>query len=96
MSMFNLSAVFAYLFSGKMIAAFDYLTMLYIGAALTMISVVMLVFIDPDETDRVLEGKLEQEDNGDNGGDFGEGLWSTDGKSIDADILGGNDNVTIA
>ena len=96
MSMFNLSAVFAYLFSGKMIAAFDYLTMLYIGAALTMISVIMLVFIDPDETDRVLEGKLEQEDNGDNGGDFGEGLWPTDGESIDADILGGNDNVTIA
>jgi len=96
MSMFNLSAVFAYLFSGKMIAAFDYLTMLYIGAALTMISVIMLVFIDPDETDRVLEGKFEQEDNGDNGGDFGEGLWPTDEESIDADILGGNDNVTIA
>ena len=60
MSMFNLSAVFAYLFSGRMIATFDYLTMLYIGAALTLISVIFLLFIDPDETDRVLEGRFER------------------------------------
>ena len=91
MSMFNLSAVFAYLFSGKMIARFDYLTMLYIGAALTLISVIMLLFIDPDETDRVLESRFGDDDSG---GDLGENLWLEDGQSKDAILIGGTENVT--
>ena len=91
MSMFNLSAVFAYLFSGRMIATFDYLTMLYIGAALTLISVIMLLFIDPDETDRVLEGRFDDDDQG---GDLGENLWVENDDALDAVLIGGSDNVT--
>ena len=34
---------------------FDYTSAIYIGAALTLITVFMLVFIDEDETDRILE-----------------------------------------
>jgi predicted MFS family arabinose efflux permease len=71
MSMFNLSAVFAYLFAGEMIQRFDYTTSLYIGAALTLFTVILLWFIDPDEVDRVLEGRFgDGEDEFD--GDFGE------------------------
>ncbi|MGY8703645.1 MAG: hypothetical protein ACKVGY_04860, partial [Candidatus Poseidoniales archaeon] len=94
MSMFNLSAVSAYLFSGKMIAVFDYLTMLYIGAALTMISVIMLLFIDPDETDRILEGRFGNEEEGGEGGDLGENLAWNNEQSVDAVLIGGNENVT--
>ena len=90
MSMFNLSAVFAYLFSGRMIATFDYLTMLYIGAALTLISVIFLLFIDPDETDRVLEGRFEDDDSG---GDLGENLWLENERPKDAILVGGTENV---
>lgn len=93
MSMFNLSAVFAYLFSGKMIAAFDYLTMLYIGAALTMTSVIMLVFIDPDETDRVLEGRFDDDEKGGDqkGGDLGESaLWNEIDNKPESILVGGN------
>ena len=40
MSMFNLSAVMAYLFTGTMTQRFDYITCLYIGAALTLFTAV--------------------------------------------------------
>ena len=71
MSMFNLSAVMAYLFTGTMTQRFDYITCLYIGAALTLFTVVLLWFIDPDEVDRVLEGRFgDGEDEFD--GDLGE------------------------
>ena len=71
MSMFNLSAVMAYLFTGNMTQRFDYVTCLYIGGALTLFTVVLLWFIDPDEVDRVLEGRFgDGEDEFD--GDFGE------------------------
>ena len=72
-----------------MIATFDYLTMLYIGAALTLISVIFLLFIDPDETDRVLESRFED----DSGGDLGENLWLENERSKDAIIVGGTENV---
>ncbi|MBJ08568.1 MAG: hypothetical protein CMB63_00910 [Euryarchaeota archaeon] len=55
MSLFNLSGVFAYTLTERMISIFDYKSAIYIGAALTLITVFMLVFIDEDETDRVLE-----------------------------------------
>ena len=55
MSLFNLSGVFAYTLTERMISIFDYTTAIYIGAALTLITVFMLVFIDEDETDRILE-----------------------------------------
>jgi len=90
MSMFNLSAVCAYLFSGKMIETFDYITSLYIGAALTLATVFLLIFIDPDETDRVLEGRF---DEGDTGGDLGENLWVAE-EAVDAIIPGGSENAT--
>jgi MFS family permease len=64
MSMFNFSAVVAYLFAGEMIQRFDYITALYIGAALTLATVFLLLFIDPDETDRVLEGRFDDDDEG--------------------------------
>ena len=71
MSMFNLSAVMAYLFTGNMTQRFDYVTCLYIGGALTLFTVVLLWFIDPDEVDRVLEGRFgDGEDEFD--GDLGE------------------------
>ncbi|GIS91787.1 MAG: hypothetical protein CM1200mP21_00820 [Candidatus Poseidoniales archaeon] len=62
MSMFNLSAVMAYLFTGTMTQRFDYITCLYIGAALTLFTVILLWFIDPDEVDRVLEGRFGDDD----------------------------------
>ena len=55
MSLFNLSGVFAYTLTERMISVFDYTSAIYIGAALTLITVFMLVFIDEDETDRILE-----------------------------------------
>ncbi len=55
MSLFNLSGVFAYTLTERMISVFDYKSAIYIGAALTLITVFMLVFIDEDETDRILE-----------------------------------------
>ena len=58
MSLFNLSGVTAYLLTERMIEIFDYSSAIYVGAALTMISAIMLIFIDEDETDRVLEGRL--------------------------------------
>ena len=54
MSLFNLSGVFAYTLTERMISVFDYTSSIYIGAALTLITVFMLVFIDEDETDKVL------------------------------------------
>ncbi len=69
MSMFNLSAVMAYLFTGNMTQRFDYVTCLYIGGALTLFTVILLWFIDPDETDRVLEGRFGDDDGGDGSGE---------------------------
>jgi hypothetical protein len=89
MSMFNLSAVMAYTFTGRMLEIFDndYATAIYAGAALTMITVVFLVFIDPDECNRVLENKSE--DGGVMDADLGESAW-WDGEE------GGGDTVTAA
>ena len=87
MSCFNLSAVIAYGFTEKMVSIFDYVTSIYIGAALTMVTVVLLTFIDVDETDRVLEGRLD--DEGDDEGDDGDGGWWTDeGESMEGADLG--------
>ena len=68
MSMFNLSAVMAYLFTGNMTQRFDYVTCLYIGGALTLFTVILLWFIDPDETDRVLEGRFGDDEGADGSG----------------------------
>jgi subtilisin family serine protease/MFS family permease len=59
MSMFNLSGVMAYTFTGRMLEIFDnnYSTTIYVGAVLTMFTVFFLVFIDPEECNRVLEEK---------------------------------------
>ena len=62
MSLFNLSGVFAYTMTGRMIEIFDYSTAIYLGAVLTMVTVIMLIFIDEDETDRVLEGRIKDDE----------------------------------
>ena len=62
MSLFNLSAVFAYSLTGSLIAIFDYSSAIYLGALLTMAAVIMLIFIDESETDRVLEGRIKDDD----------------------------------
>ena len=59
MSLFNLSGVFAFSLTGRLIAIFDYSSAIYLGAILTMVTVIMLIFIDENETDRVLEGRLQ-------------------------------------
>jgi len=59
MSLFNLSGVFAYTLTGRLISIFDYSSAIYLGAILTMVTVIMLIFIDEDETDRVLEGRIK-------------------------------------
>ena len=77
MSMFNLSAVMAYTFTGRMLEIFDndYSKAIYAGAALTMITVVFLIFIDPDECNRVLENEEEGEVLD---ADLGESSWWID------------------
>ena len=72
MSMFNLSAVIAYQFTGTMVEIIDYISALYLGAGLTLFTVWFLVFIDPDECDRVLEGRLGDDEDENYGGDLGE------------------------
>lgn len=77
MSMFNLSGVIALSLTGKAIEIMDYISALYLGAALTLMTVIFLVFIDPDECDRVLEGRMNDEDGEVYEGDLGEipDLW---------------------
>ena len=59
MSLFNLSGVLAFSLTGRLLSIFDYSSAIYLGAVLTMLSVVMLIFIDESETDRVLEGRIQ-------------------------------------
>ena len=58
-----------------MIEIFDYSSAIYVGATLTMISAIMLIFIDEDETDRVLEGRLDATKMKMNGGQKRENQW---------------------
>jgi len=76
MSMFNLSGVIALSLTGKAIEIMDYISALYLGAGLTLMTVLFLVFVDPDECDRVLEGRLggDQEIDGDLG-ETPDGWW---------------------
>jgi hypothetical protein len=60
--MLNLSAVIGYKFTDYMVEIFDFVTCMYIGGAFTLISVILLIFIDPDQTDRELEGKIKDFD----------------------------------
>ena len=87
MSMFNLSAVMAYLFTGTMTQRFDYITCLYIGAALTLFTVILLWFIDPDEVDRVLEGRFGDEEE-EFDGDLGETPWWSDDEEEEPVVSG--------
>ena len=83
MSIFNASGVFAYTLTGRMIEVFNYSTAIYIGAALTMLTVIMLIFIDEDETDRVLEGRLDDDDE-----DGDESWWEEAGQVMEGAELG--------
>ncbi len=79
MAMFNISGVTAYKFTQGMIETFDYATCLYIGAAATLTTVFLLIFIDPSETERVLEeGGEEEEDE----------WWTDEGESMEGADLG--------
>ena len=62
MSFFNLSGVIAYTLTGRLIEIFDYSSAIYLGGILTMVTVVLLVFIDENETDRVLEGRIQDDE----------------------------------
>ena len=76
MSILNTSAVFAYTLTERMISIFNYTSAIYIGAALTLVTTFFLVFIDENETDRVLEGRWDGDDEFD---DLGESLrWDAD------------------
>ena len=61
MSMFNLGGVIALSKTGQVLEFFDndVIPAIYTGAALTMIAVIFLIFIDPEECNRVLENKSE-------------------------------------
>ncbi len=72
MSILNTSAVFAYTLTERMISIFNYTTAIYIGAALTLVTTFFLAFIDENETDRVLEGRWDGDDEFE---DLGESLW---------------------
>ena len=69
--MFNLSGVIALSLTGKAIEIMDYISALYLGAALTLMTVIFLVFIDPDECDRVF-GRRLGDDEDENYGGLGE------------------------
>ena len=88
MSLFNLSGVTAYLLTERMIEIFDYSSAIYVGAALTMISSIMLIFIDEDETDRVLEGRLGDDDEDE------DEWWTEAGESMEGAELG--EHATVA
>ena len=90
MSMFNLSGVITLLLTGELLLHIDYISALYLGGALTLVTVVLLVFIDPEECDRVLEGRLgnQEEDDEIMDADLGESAWW--------DEDGGGDPVTAA
>ena len=71
----------AYTFTATMLDLFNgsYTTAIYAGAALTMITVVFLVFIDPDECNRVLEENTEEDDDAIDA-DLGESaFWKDEG-----------------
>jgi len=80
--------VTAYLLTERMIEIFDYSSAIYVGAALTMISAIMLIFIDEDETDRVLEGRLGDEDEDE------DEWWTEEGESMEGAELG--EHATVA
>jgi len=91
MSMFNLSGVITLLMTGELLLYIDYVSALYLGGALTLVTVVLLVFIDPEECDRVLEKKSTDEGVMDAvimDADLGESAWW--------DEEGGGDTVTAA
>ena len=88
MSLFNLSGVTAYLLTERMIEIFDYSSAIYVGAALTMISAIMLIFIDENETDRVLEGRLGDDDEDE------DEWWTDEGESMEGADLG--EHATVA
>ncbi len=88
MSLFNLSGVTAYLLTERMIEIFDYSSAIYVGATLTMISAIMLIFIDEDETDRVLEGRLGDDDEDE------DEWWTDEGESMEGAELG--EHATVA
>ncbi len=92
MSMFNLSGVITLLLTGELLLHIDYISALYLGGALTLVTVVLLVFIDPEECDRVLEKKSTDDGVMDaeiKDADMGESAWWDEGD-------GGGDTVTAA
>ena len=93
MSMFNLGGVVALSKTGQVLAFFDndVIPAIYAGAALTMVAVVFLIFIDPEECSRVLEKKS------DDGRVTGAVIMDADlGESVWREKEGGGDSVTAA
>jgi len=93
MSMFNLGGVIALSKTGQVLEFFDndVIPAIYAGATLTMFAVVFLIFIDPEECNKVLENKSEDGEVMDAvimDTDLGESAWW--------DEEGGDDSVTAA
>ena len=59
MAMMNLSAIIGYQLTGPIASRFDYPTLFLIAAVLETIVIFAAIFIDPDETRRVLGSKEE-------------------------------------
>ena len=59
MAMMNLSAIIGYQLTGPLAERFDYPTLFLIGAALQTLVILAVLWIDPDQTRRELEGTME-------------------------------------
>lgn len=55
MAMMNLSAIIGYQLTGPLASRFDYQTLLLIGAVLETLVILSVLWIDPDETRRILD-----------------------------------------
>ena len=59
MAMMNLSAIIGYQLTGPLAERFDYPTLFLIGAALQTLVILAVLWIDPDQTRRELEGTMD-------------------------------------
>ena len=55
MAMMNLSAIIGYQLTGPLASRFDYQTLLLVGAVLETLVILSVLWIDPDETRRILD-----------------------------------------
>ena len=61
MAMMNLSAIIGYQLTAPIAGNFDYSTLFYIAAILETLVILAVLFIDPEETDRLLNNSNKME-----------------------------------